>query len=43
MSKEFDMNESNINQLYQLYKEEFINFCENILIFILFYANRKSE
>ena len=32
MSKEFDMNESNINQLYQLYKEEFINFCENILI-----------
>ena len=32
MSKEFDLNESNINQLYLLYKNEFINYCENILI-----------
>ena len=26
------MNESNINQIYLLYKEEFINYCENILL-----------
>ena len=32
MSKEFNLNETYINQLYLLYKEEFINFCENILI-----------
>ena len=32
MSKEIDLNESNINQIYLLYKEEFINCCENILI-----------
>ena len=32
MSKEIDLNESNKNQLYLLYKEEFINYCENILI-----------
>ena len=30
--KELDLNESNINQIYQLYEQEFINFCENILI-----------
>ena len=32
MSKELDLNEFNINQLYLLYEQEFINFCENILI-----------
>ena len=32
MSKEIELNESNINQLYLLYKQEFINFCENIII-----------
>ena len=32
MSKQNDLNESNINQIYLLYKEEFINYCENILI-----------
>ena len=32
MSKENDLNESNINQLYLLYKNEFINYSENILI-----------
>ena len=32
MSKENDLNEINIDQLYLLYKKEFIIFCENILI-----------
>ena len=32
MSKEIVLNEINIDQLYLLYKEEFIIFCENILI-----------
>ena len=32
MSKENELNESNIEQIYLLYKEEFINYCENILI-----------
>ena len=32
MSKLIDINKSNINQIYQLYKDEFINSCENILI-----------
>ena len=30
MSKQNDLNESNINQIYLLYKEEFINY--NIII-----------
>ena len=32
MSKEIELNESNINQLYLLYKQEFNNICENIIL-----------